>query len=138
MKLLAIAAAVCLSASAASAVTVNVTVGPGLTYSPNPVSIDVGDTVQWNWAGGVAHSSTSNSSSPLETWDSGVKTTGSFSHTFTHPGSWGYFCTVHGLAMTGSVQVSAPATTAVPALSSRALLLLAVALALIGAIAVTR
>jgi len=128
---------VCFCASAAFAATVNVAVGPGISYTPPTVSINAGDTVQWNWNGAL-HSSTSNASSTLEVWDSGQISTGSFSHTFTHGGTFGYFCTVHGTLMTGTVQVTAPATTAVPALSSRALLLLAVALALVGAIAITR
>ena len=119
------------------AAIVNVTVGPGLSYSPNPVNINVGDTVQWNWAGAF-HSSTSNAGSTLEVWDSGQKSTGSFSHTFTHAGSFGYFCTVHGVVMSGTVVSAAPATTAVPTLSPRALLLLAAALALLGAIAISR
>jgi plastocyanin len=115
-----------------------VAVGPGFTFSPNPVTINDGDTVQWNWAG-AQHSSTSSPSSLLEVWDSGAITTGSFSHTFTHTGSFGYFCTVHGaLVMSGTVNVSAAATTAIPALSPRTLVLLLIVLALIGAMAITR
>jgi plastocyanin len=135
MKVLAIVVG-CLAVCAANAATVNVTVGPGLSYTPNPVSVNVGDTVQWNWVEAL-HSSTSNPGS-LEAWDSTAKSTGTFSHTFTHAGNWGYFCTVHGIVMSGTVQVSAPETTAVPTLSPRALLLLLVALALVGAAAITR
>jgi len=119
------------------AAIVNVTVGPGLSYSPNPVNITVGDSVQWNWVGAL-HSSTSSASSTLEVWDSGQKTTGSFVHTFTHTGTAGYFCTVHGTAMSGSVNVSAAAPAVVPAMSPRALILLGLSLAMIGAVAIRR
>ncbi|HLJ73887.1 MAG TPA: plastocyanin/azurin family copper-binding protein [Thermoanaerobaculia bacterium] len=119
------------------AAVVNVTVGPGLSFSPNPVGINVGDSVQWNWVG-AAHSSTSSASSTLEVWDSGVQTTGSFSHTFTHSGTFGYFCTLHGIAMSGSVQVSAPAPAVVPAMSPRALILFGLLLASIGAMVIRR
>ena len=119
------------------AAVVVVTVGPGLSYSPNPVAVNVGDSVQWNWAGAL-HSSTSSASSTLEVWDSGAKSTGSFTHTFTRAGTFAYFCTVHGTVMSGSVQVSAPVTTNVPAMSPRALVLLAAALALIGAMLIRR
>ena len=138
MKFFAIAAAICLCALAAPAATVGVTVGPGFSYSPNPVNINVGDTVQWNWVGAF-HSSTSSASSTLEVWDSGQISNGSFPHTFTHAGDFAYFCTVHGASlMSGTVHVTAPATTAVPTLSPRALLLLMIALALLGAAAITR
>ena len=135
MKVLAVVVGY-LVVCAANAATMNVTVGPGLSYTPNPVSINVADTVQWNWVGAL-HSSTSNPGS-LEAWDSTARSTGTFTHTFTHSGNWGYFCTVHGIVMSGTVQVSAPEATAVPALSPRTLLMLAIALALIGAAAITR
>ena len=137
MKFFATVALLCFVALPAAAATTNVTVGPGFSYSPPTVTINVGDTVQWNWAGAL-HSSTSNPASTLEVWDSGAISTGSFTHTFTHSGTFGYFCTVHGIIMSGTVVVNAPATTAVPVLSPRALLLLVVALALIGAVAITR
>ena len=137
MKVFAIVA-LCFVAAAAFGATVPVTVGPGFTYSPNPVTINVGDTVQWNWAGAL-HSSTSSASSVTEVWDSGLMSTGSFSHTFTHSGTFNYFCTLHGAAaMSANVIVNAPVTTAVPALSPRVLMILLITLALIGAAAITR
>jgi len=125
--------------SIAHAATINVAVGPGLSFSPSTVNINTGDTVSWNW-NAATHTSTSNSSTTAEAWDSGFKTTGSFTHTFTHAGDWPYYCQVHsfpgGTAMNGVVHVSAAATTAVPTLSPRALLMLAIALAFAGTIAI--
>ena len=42
----------------AATVTVHVAPGNQMFYSPNPVSIAVGDTVEWTWDG-VRHSVTS-------------------------------------------------------------------------------
>src|ERR1700686_2984158 len=96
---------------AAWAATTNVTVGPGLAFNASSVTIAPGDTVQWNWAGAF-HSSTSNPTSGPEFWDSGVMSTGIFSHTFTTVGDWPYYCTLHssptGTAMNGVVRVVAP------------------------------
>jgi plastocyanin len=140
MKVFAIVV-LCLFATAAFGATVNVAVGPGFTFSPNPVNINVGDTVQWNWAG-ATHSSTSNATTGVDAWDSALKSSGSFTHTFNNAGDFPYYCSLHsfpgGTAMNGIVHVAAPVTTAVPALSPRVLLILLIALAIIGATAITR
>jgi plastocyanin len=68
--------------------------------------IKAGQTVQWNWVGSF-HSSTSGACcTPDGNWDSGVMSSGTFSHTFSSPGNFPYFCTVHGSLMTGMVVVS--------------------------------
>jgi plastocyanin len=92
-----------------------VDVGPGLSFSPSTVTIAPGETVTWTWLGSP-HSTTSDSTSGAETWDSGVLTTGAtFSHTFASPGSYPYYCTVHGapggVGMSGTVIVAAPTPT---------------------------
>jgi type II secretory pathway pseudopilin PulG len=57
--------------------------------------IHVGDTVQWTWVTGV-HSTTS-AANQLESWDSGLHSQGfTFEHTFTNPGTYWYFCSLHG------------------------------------------
>jgi len=90
-----------------------VTVGPGLFFSPPGVSVAPGETVTWIWAAGP-HSSTSDTATGPEVWNSGVLLTGSFDHVFTTPGTYPYYCSVHsfpgGTAMNGVVEVSAPAT----------------------------
>jgi len=89
-----------------------VTVGPGFSFSPPSVSVAPGEKVTWIWAAGP-HSSTSDTAKGPEVWDSGVRSTGSFDHVFTTPGTYPYYCVVHsfpgGTAMNGVVEVLAPA-----------------------------
>jgi plastocyanin len=73
-------------------------------------TIHVGDTVRWNWVGGF-HSTTSGTCSGNNCqrdgkWDSGEGSGKTFSFRFTQAGTNNYFCTVHGAAMTGVVQVN--------------------------------
>ena len=95
----------------AFAVTVNVAVGPGLTFNPSSVTIAPGDTVSWNWAG-APHTSTSDSSTGSDVWNSGVLVVGSFTHTFNTVGDFPYYCALHsfpgGTFMNGVVHVAAP------------------------------
>jgi plastocyanin len=64
-------------------------------FNPNPVTIHVGDTIHWVWVNGM-HSTTSVAGS-IETWDSGVRMAPfTLDHTFTHAGTFNYFCTIHG------------------------------------------
>src|SRR5207247_7589195 len=62
-----------LASSVASATTFTVTVGDGgFIFSPESVTIQPGDTVQWTWSS-TGHSSTSGSpGAPSGFWDSGV------------------------------------------------------------------
>jgi len=90
--------------------TIQVQVGAnGLKFTPQDVTIHVGDTVQWTWAASD-HSSTSGTPGhPDGLWDSGIQNSGFvFSQTFTTTGTFPYFCTVHGLCcgMVGSVTVT--------------------------------
>ncbi len=104
-----------LSPSALAATTF-VTVGDYF-FSPANVTINLNDTVQWNWSMSevAPHSTTSTSMPGL--WDSGVHMEPfSFSHTFTSAGNFPYWCTVHTSFMTGSVTVhtaNAPPTVAI-------------------------
>ena len=112
--IVALLIATCVAASAGAA-TVTVNVGPGFTFSPNPVNINVGDTVQWNFL--ALHTSTSNTNTGPEVWDSGFKSSGTFSHTFMNPGNWPYYCSLHstptGTTMNAVVHVNTPAPTLV-------------------------
>jgi plastocyanin len=88
-----------------------VSVGPGGTnsFSPASVTITVGSTVTWNWATGT-HSVTQGSCSTSCTattggFDSGIKSSGSFSHVFPTAGTFSYFCLVHGALMQGTITV---------------------------------
>jgi plastocyanin len=64
-------------------------------FAPNPVTIHVGDTVEWVWDSD-RHSTTSVAGG-LEQWNSGVHDKGFvFEHTFTHIGTFSYYCSIHG------------------------------------------
>ncbi len=123
-----------MAAAAAVCATFDVNVGPGLGFTPNSVTIAQGDTVRWVWQGAL-HSSTSDASTGPEVWNSGLLSTGTFSHTFATVGDWPYYCSLHsvpgGTAMNGVVHVTAAATPT-PTLSTTLLLLLIAALAITG------
>ncbi len=95
-----------------------------LDYSPDP-TIQVGDTVQWVWD--VSNHSTTSVAGQTESWNSGLKSAGAtFTHTFTHTGTFNYYCTLHGgdngdgtaRGMSGTVTVvgsgSAPVPVTIP------------------------
>jgi plastocyanin/type II secretory pathway pseudopilin PulG len=103
---LALAALVLGPATAAAQQTVTIDVfnfdfgNAMLPQHIDPV-IHVGDTVRWNWVTGT-HSTTS-ASGQLESWDSTLLSAPvppgpavTFDHTFTHTGTFAYFCSLHG------------------------------------------
>ena len=94
-----------------------VAVGPSLSFSPSDVVIAPGEKVTWVWAG-VYHSSTSDTTTGPEVWDSGIIFTGTFAHVFTTPGKYPYYCMVHsfpgGTAMNGTVTVAVADPTPPP------------------------
>lgn|GEM_PF-4960862 len=105
-----VCAAALLPLFGAKAATVQVQVAAnGLTFTPQNVTINVGDTVEWVWVGS-GHSTTSGTpGNPDGIWDSGVHNAPfTFSFTFTTPGTFPYFCTPHGgcCGMIGSVTVN--------------------------------
>ena len=82
-------------------------------------TITVGQTVRWHWVQGL-HSVTS-VQGIAESWDAGDQDVGfEFDHTFTHVGSFAYYCDIHGFdagggvagGMSGIVHVSAPEPSA--------------------------
>lgn len=106
------------SQMSSGAATFEVQVGAGgLKFTPQNVTIQPGDTVQWIWAG-RAHSSTSGTpGAPDGLWDSGVQDTGfTFSQTFSSAGSFPYYCSPHGLCcgMVGTVNVGQSTPTPTP------------------------
>lgn len=112
-----------LRAESGKASTVDVDVG-NIFFRPSTVSLNEGDTVKWNWVGGI-HSSTSGSCpggncTPDGKWDSGVKSAGSFSRTFSSSGTFPYFCSIHLASMTGEVDVAGSAALAAFASASPA------------------
>jgi plastocyanin len=112
-SLLALAA---MLASHTVAADQTVQVGPGLSFSPATVTVAPGETVTWSFQ--ALHTSTSDEQTGPETWDSGLLSSGTFSHTFQTPGDYPYYCAVHsspgGFAMNGVVVVSGAGVTATP------------------------
>jgi plastocyanin len=69
-------------------------------------TIRAGAMVTWQWEGGPHSVTSGNCCSPDGRFDSGLKSSGSFSQTFPSAGTFPYFCMVHGSMMTGSVVVN--------------------------------
>jgi len=87
----------------AGAATVTVTVGPGSSFSPSSLTLNVGDTVAFSFASSphtVTHGSGC-SKSPNALFDLG----GSGSVTFTQSGTYPYFCTVSNHCQQGQTGV---------------------------------
>ena len=98
---------------AAPAATQTVNVGPSSSFTPSVVTVAPGDTVTWNWLA-PGHSTTSDATTGPEVWNSGILSTGSFSHTFATLGTYRYYCVIHGapggIGMSGQVIVAPPPT----------------------------
>lgn len=94
------------------ATTAAVTVGPNISFtsdrnnSSNPAvdTVAVGGTVTWTWAANSVSHSVRSAGSPSFT-SSAIKTTGSYSFTFTSAGAFHYDCAVHGSSMSGTIVV---------------------------------
>ena len=69
-------------------------------FTPPQLPIAPGNTVTWEWRGGSLHN---------VTFDDGPTSTtqedGQFQRQFSAAGTYPYHCTIHGLAMSGSVVV---------------------------------
>ena len=79
-------------------------------YDPVGKTVSVGTTVEWRWQGDIGHSVTSGApGNPDGTFDSGIQSSGSFSHTFASEGTFPYYCRMHGASasMTGTITVTA-------------------------------
>jgi len=72
-------------------------------FSSATITIPAGTPVTWKNFGQVSHTTTSNTG----VWDSGPLTPGStYSYSFSTPGTFPYYCTIHGAAvMSGTVIV---------------------------------
>lgn len=100
-----------------SAATTTVLVGSGGdVFTPAIVSINVNDSIIWNWQG-PAHSTTSGTNGvpgddngvPSGSWDSTIifSTPHFFTNTFTSAGTFDFYCSEHYfLGMTGQVLVA--------------------------------
>ncbi|MFT6783624.1 MAG: plastocyanin/PKD repeat protein, partial [Saprospiraceae bacterium] len=97
-------------ASGGTTHTVNV---EDFIFNPSIINITTGDLVEWVWTGAIAHTSTSDATSGVDSWDSGLLNTGA---TYTSPalneGEHPYYCIPHGspggVGMAGSIFVLPP------------------------------
>src|SRR5687767_3318562 len=72
-------------------------------FTPTNLNISKGTTVTWTWNTNRNHTVTSgNASAPTNLFDSGIKSSGTFSFTFNSTGTFPYHCRVHGAMMTGT------------------------------------
>lgn len=86
------------------------------TSGNSTTTITAGDQVTWTWTAG-SHSVTADDMS----FDSdppppGYRTSGSYDHTFSSPGTYAYYCRLHAPGMTGTIVVQAamPTSTSTP------------------------
>src|SRR5574340_449379 len=79
--------------------------------------INLGDQIEWVWDPTITEHSTTSVAGILESWDSGLHSPPfTFDHTFTHAGTFAYFCKLHGFdngngtagGMSGTVTVLVP------------------------------
>jgi plastocyanin len=84
----------------------------GLTFSPNLITVNVGDTIRWEWTGGIHTTTTKNIPAGAPTWDSPLTAADpSFEYVVTLPGEYEYKCTIHeSMGMTGIFQTSSTGT----------------------------
>lgn len=69
-------------------------------FTPQQFSVAQGGTVTWDWRGNNLHNVTFDDGPASST-----QTGGQYQRQFSAPGTYPYHCTVHGLAMSGSVVV---------------------------------
>lgn len=66
------------------------------SFTPSSISINVGDTVIWNWVGGT-HTTTSDSTSGPNSWNSAISSSNkTYRHVITTPGTHRFYCMPHG------------------------------------------
>lgn len=79
-------------------VQAKITISGGVAFSPATVTVDPGQPVCWTWSGGSEHTVKGDDGS----FTSGPpSTSGTFQRTFNAPGTYGYYCQVHGTTTSG-------------------------------------
>jgi len=105
-KVLALGATVMLVAAANPACAANIEVKiDNFVFNPQQVTVHAGDTVTWVNHDDIPHTVTSKT---LAFRSKALDSDDKFSFTFTAPGSYAYFCSLHPM-MTGTIVVEASA-----------------------------
>lgn len=68
-------------------------------FDPAAKTVAVGETVLWQWKGSAGHNVTWVTSSGAG--NSATQSSGTYSRTFDAPGTYDYYCTIHGTATSG-------------------------------------
>ncbi|MCX5424320.1 cupredoxin family copper-binding protein [Streptomyces sp. NBC_00078] len=103
-----------LPAPAAQAATTHQVVMSGYAFAPRSLTIMAGDTVTWTNQDQAPHD-VKTTSGPASIHSPMLNKGGSWSHTFTAAGTYGYLCTVHpGMTAQLVVQPAAAPTTHAP------------------------
>ncbi|MFF4363112.1 plastocyanin/azurin family copper-binding protein [Streptomyces sp. NPDC001604] len=103
-------AALVLPAPAVQAAAGHQVLMSGYAFSPRTLTITAGDTVTWTNQDQAPHD-VKTTSGPASVHSPMLNKGGSWSHTFTTPGTYGYLCTVHP-GMTAQLVVEAAAAPA--------------------------
>jgi plastocyanin len=78
-------------------------------FGPADIAVKAGTTVRWSFVGAVPHTVTASPGQGV-TFDSGQKTRGTFTFVFATPGTYHYYCKLHGSptgqGMAGTVTVT--------------------------------
>ena len=69
-------------------------------FQPSATTVAVGTTVTWTWIGSIGHNVTFDDGP-----HSATQASGTYTRTFAAAGTYKYHCTIHGVAMSGTVTV---------------------------------
>ena len=77
-------------------------------FSPSNITVHTGETIRFNWTGQIPHSTTSDATTGVDAWDSGIIGQGSvYDIIIQEPGDHPYYCTPHGgpggIGMAGNI-----------------------------------
>jgi plastocyanin len=75
-----------------------------MKFSPATLTVKIGTTVKWKNEDSYAHTATANDNTTFDTGNIAGGATASY--TTTTAGSFAYHCTIHGLAMAGTLVVN--------------------------------
>jgi plastocyanin len=103
--LVAVAAVAAAIAVPAFAATKTVKVGPTVHFGPAKLSLKRGDTVKFQWTGGLPHN-VRISKGPVRKTIAGVRTKGTVPFRFTKAGTYTVVCDVHAPTMKMTIKVS--------------------------------
>jgi plastocyanin len=103
--LVAVAAVAAAVAVPALAATKSVKVGPQINFGPKRLSIHRGDSVRFQWTGGLPHN-VRISRGPQKGTISKTRTKGTVTHRFTKAGTYTIVCDIHAPTMKMTIRVS--------------------------------